>query len=171
MFHTRARQGRGMLQSRSRNFVIAFLLIVVLPCAGCGNAEPKTSVVRGKVFVDSKPLKTGLITFHPTEGRPAMASIESDGTYELSSYGSGDGAAPGDYVVTIDASDAQVIGDAPEVAAPTSLEQEIAQAPVVPKTRTRITYHAPPEYASKNTSPLKATVLEKDVNEINFEIP
>lgn len=60
--------------------------------------------VRGEVFFDGKPAAGAVIHFHPVEaelGTPAFAEVKEDGSYELSTYGSKDGAEAGEYIVTI----------------------------------------------------------------------
>lgn len=120
---------------------------------GCGTeAEefPETFPVTGKVSLRGEPLSKGAISFVPTNGRPATANIEADGTYRLSTFKPGDGAVPGPYRVTISAMDTDPMqmprpGDPP----PKSL---------VPK-----------KYSKTATSDLKATV-EKKTNEIPFDL-
>jgi hypothetical protein len=96
--------------------VAALVLAVV---AGCGNSDAGVPVtthpVKGKVLLpDGKPLSQGVITFVPTKqpGREATAKIESDGTFTLTTQHPNDGAAEGDYRVTI-VSDLSVPGAKP----------------------------------------------------------
>ena len=68
-------------------------------CTGCG---PKLQKAGGIVKVDGKPLDQGTVGFYPVQpGRPSMAEIQPDGTFELSYLKPGDGLPPGDYKVTI----------------------------------------------------------------------
>ncbi|MHC5538731.1 hypothetical protein ACYOEI_10955 [Singulisphaera rosea] len=121
--------------------------------SGCGSeAEefPETFPVTGKVSLRGEPLTKGAISFVPTNGRPATATIESDGTYHLSTFKPGDGAVPGPYRVTVSATDTDPMqmprpGDPP----PKNL---------VPK-----------KYGRTATSDLNATV-EKKPNEIPFDL-
>lgn len=61
-------------------FGIASLAFVV----GCGDASRAT--VSGKVTFDGQPVTGGTLSFAPVGGnaKPAAATIESDGTYDLS---------------------------------------------------------------------------------------
>src|SRR4051794_24814243 len=64
--------------------------------AGCGHSgELETATVSGVVRLDGKPITTGTVTFVPQHGRAATGSIRNDGTFVLSTYGSGDGAIVG----------------------------------------------------------------------------
>lgn len=70
--------------------------------AGCGdNDRLPTSEVRGRVLIDDRPLAGAQVTFTPEKGRAATAKSESDGSYELGTYGNGDGAIVGHHRVTV----------------------------------------------------------------------
>lgn len=82
-----------------------FALSVV---AGCGSASaPKTVKVHGKVTFQGKPLTVGRVVFQPAKpaagypSRPASGSLQADGSFEMSSFQSGDGVVPGEYQVGI----------------------------------------------------------------------
>lgn len=70
----------------------------------------QTAPVRGSVACGGKTLTEGYITFTPIpdasadvakSGKSGYAVIQSDGTYEVSTYGEGDGAIPGRHEVRI----------------------------------------------------------------------
>src|SRR5260221_4262974 len=77
---------------------------------GCGGApaQPWETVypVNGVIHLNGQPLANALITLVPEDGefpasvRPSATSNE-DGTFELGTYQSGDGAPPGSYQVTV----------------------------------------------------------------------
>jgi hypothetical protein len=79
---------------------VAVPLIVLV--AGCGAPVP-THKVTGTVTFKGKLLTSGLVAFHHTDGTAPMAKgeIRADGTYELSTYHAGDGAAAGKCKVTV----------------------------------------------------------------------
>ncbi len=85
---------------------LACLLLAVL-VAGCSDGSPATIPVRGRVLYQGKPVDRGLVTLQPTqlaEGvpmRPAMGEIQTDGTFQLSTFAAGDGVQPGEYEVSI----------------------------------------------------------------------
>ncbi len=78
--------------------------------AGCGGSEPPVTVhpVRGQVFYDGKPAEGVVVYFMPTSA-PAVPRIPMnphgvtgpDGTFELSTFGTKDGAAEGGYQVVL----------------------------------------------------------------------
>jgi hypothetical protein len=76
--------------------------LMTLAIAGCGSKYPPTAPVKGKIIINGKPVTTGRISFHPTTGeRPAMANIQPDGSYSLTTFESGDGALLGHHKVSI----------------------------------------------------------------------
>ena len=61
-----------------------------------------TVPVKGKVTYKGKPLTQGEIVFEPeSAGREAHGGIQSDGTFELTTYKQGDGAVPGTHRVAV----------------------------------------------------------------------
>lgn len=81
-------------------------VLVLLLCWGCGSSEGPfagaTVPVQGKVTFRGKPLSQGQIVFEPdSAGREAHGSINSDGTFELTTYKQGDGAVPGTHRVAV----------------------------------------------------------------------
>ena len=74
----------------------ATLVLSMLVCAGCKKASLGESV-SGTVTYKNNPLEGGSIAFFPIAGRPVIAEVAGDGSYEVQ-------LPPGDYVVTIAAS-------------------------------------------------------------------
>ena len=79
--------------------------LVYLGLLGCSGGE-KLNTVSGKVFFRDQPLAGALVTFHPKAAmndvkveRPTGLTKE-DGTFTITT-GQKEGAAPGEYVVTI----------------------------------------------------------------------
>jgi len=79
---------------------------------GCGGPEPPEAVypVTGKVFYRGKPAVGAMVAFHkvgsdPNSGQPS-GEVQEDGTFTLTSYRPDDGAASGEYQVTISWRDA-----------------------------------------------------------------
>ena len=137
---------------------------MALTFSGCGPSYPPTYQVTGKVTVDGQPLQQGTITFYPTQGRSALGKIQPDGSYTLTTFNDDDGAVPGSHQVTIKAT--QVSGPA----APSSFEEELAQAQAggVSQTAT-VTWLVPEKYSRRETTPLTAVVAEK-ATRIDFDI-
>jgi hypothetical protein len=81
---------------------MAAMLLLAL-CLGCGG--PHDSSVSGTVYLDGELLRMGNVTFYPSAGGAAVYSqIAEDGTYELQT-GSEAGLKPGEYKVTVIATD------------------------------------------------------------------
>jgi len=83
------------------------LLLPLIVTAGCGGTPepPRAGVpVRGSVLVDGKPAVRAQVVFHPL-GDPAAArpsgEVGADGTFILGTLTADDGAAPGEYAVTV----------------------------------------------------------------------
>lgn len=81
------------------------VFVCILPMA-CSRSSPGVEVypVRGEVFFNGQPAAGAWIHFHPVEKddcSAAFAVVEEDGSFQLSTFGTNDGAEPGDYVVTL----------------------------------------------------------------------
>ena len=90
--------------------LIVPMLVACVALTGCGGEAPIPKVpvqpVAGKVFYKGKPAANAIIRLFPVNNtdpnalRPQGLSKE-DGTFDLGTYGVGDGIPPGEYVVTI----------------------------------------------------------------------
>jgi hypothetical protein len=80
------------------------LLVALCPLllAGCGRGgRLETADVTGTVTLDGKPLAIGTVVFTPERGRAATGKLQSDGTYSLGTYATGDGALLGKHRVAV----------------------------------------------------------------------
>ena len=76
---------------------------------GCGDnaVRPEMGRVQGTVTYQGKRLEKGLVTYTPVSssgvsgGTNALGQIESDGSYTLTTFNTGDGAILGQHVVTV----------------------------------------------------------------------
>ncbi len=68
-------------------------------CAGKDRPVP----VEGTVTLDGKPIAGAGVRFTPENGGgpPAYAETQADGSFQLNTFNTGDGALPGTYKVTI----------------------------------------------------------------------
>ena len=89
---------------------VSYFAVVIsgLFLAGCsksdmGAADRKPVFkVKGKITMSGGPVANAMISFSPKTSQPvATGRTGSDGTYTLTTYDSGDGAAAGDYVVLV----------------------------------------------------------------------
>lgn len=73
------------MRSTPKWAAMLILLAISLASSGCGSAgdRPELGFVTGAVKLDGKPLPGVIIIFKPEEGRPATATTDSDGNYEL----------------------------------------------------------------------------------------
>ena len=84
------------------------LALALVGLAACGGKNlPKVYPVKGKVLVNSKPAKDCQVWFHPTGGDLANRTTphgltDDSGEFQLTSYIANDGAAEGEYIVTIE---------------------------------------------------------------------
>lgn len=83
----------------------ALCLFALAAVVGCGGSDDRvaTHAVSGKVvFPDGSPLDGGRIAFLSTEhGLSATGQIQSDGTFQLTTYEPGDGAVAGKHRVAV----------------------------------------------------------------------
>lgn len=98
------------------------LCVLILCCTlGCGGS---TSSVSGRVTLDGRPLTKGTITFSPTGNAPAaIGQISSSGTYRLF-VGTSSSVPPGQYQVTIVAT---------ELVEPTATDPSPLPTPLTPE--------------------------------------
>ncbi len=140
-----------MIQARYSLMVLVAGLLI-----GCGDSgHEETASVTGTVTLEGTPVTKGSITFYPPKGRPAMGSIQSDGTYSLTTFDQDDGALLGNHRVTITAK--ETVGGPPT---PASLEDEIKQAgKTSPQSLAKVVWLVPQEYSNRKTSKLEAEVV------------
>ena len=80
---------------------------LLLPlCACSASNEPALNPVRGKVFYKGKPAAQAVVWFHPEAKAEAKsprphATVESDGSFQVSTHKTHDGAPAGRYRVTV----------------------------------------------------------------------
>lgn len=85
-------------------------------CGGCGGKSGaplavKVYEVKGSVLLaDGKPLNGGHVYLVPKEGLVASeGAVGLDGTFTVSTSGSGEGAPPGEYKVRLEPADATLL--------------------------------------------------------------
>ena len=89
---------------------LGLTLVLATIGSGCGNADPgkpKLGKVNGKVTYNGKPVTSGTVTFTPeatkggATGQGALGQISADGSYDLTTFDTGDGAILGQHIVTV----------------------------------------------------------------------
>jgi hypothetical protein len=89
----------------------ALALPVLLAAVGCGSGQDPNRLpvfpASGKVTFQGKPAAGALVVLHPKVSTPENQSVrprayvQEDGSFQLSSYESNDGAPIGDYAVVL----------------------------------------------------------------------
>lgn len=133
-------------------FVGVFVL-AALAAAGCSKG-PTVYRVKGVVKYQGKPLTTGVVAFHHTDQKSPLVKgdIGADGTFQLTTVRPNDGAAPGEYRVTV-----------------TSMKPGKG-VEGVDKDYTPPKALIPLKYMRLDESPLKATVEPRDDNDIQLSL-
>ena len=78
-----------------------FLAVLALIFTGCGYRRPAQVKTTGTVSLDGEPVAQASLMFIPDSGRPASGNTNTNGAFELSSYGGNDGLPAGNYRVTV----------------------------------------------------------------------
>ncbi|MCD4728826.1 MAG: hypothetical protein K8R46_14300 [Pirellulales bacterium] len=149
------------IHGRLNKFALAVAALCSVVCCGCGPSRPEIASVSGKVTYQGKPIASGRIGFHPEDGRrPAMAAIEPDGCYKLTTFDSKDGALLGKHRVTIKST--RTVGGLP-------LDGFNRDAKAAPASLPKLEWLVPEKYSQKDTTPLTAEVEEGE-NTIDFDL-
>jgi hypothetical protein len=134
---------------------------------GCGDSI-RMAPVSGAVTVGGQPLPKAGVTFTPIKGgRPAWATTDDQGRFELTTFQAGDGALVGEHIVTV----AEPDTDAPIV--PKNADAEVAslyaEMPTQPQRKKR-KGALDPKFASRDTSGLTFTVKASGTNVADFNL-
>jgi hypothetical protein len=150
---------RGMVGGAAA--MAAVVLMSMMAVVGCSPAanRPALAVTSGVVTFNGSPLADAQIVFLPADasgGALASGKTDAKGTFVLSTFGTGDGAIPGDKLVKVVA---QSQGKSEkEGNEPGSPDYE-APKDLIPK-----------KYFSEATSGLKATVVAGKRNTFEFAL-
>ena len=83
---------------------IAMFALLLGQTTGCTNNNPLGAIrIKGKVTYNGEPLGQGEVLYNPvnSSGRRAKGKIQSDGTFQLTTLETNDGAIPGEYQISI----------------------------------------------------------------------
>src|SRR5690349_13665952 len=84
-------------------FALGLAALATCGCGRAGGARPELGKVRGTVSYNGKPVPSGTVTFFPIEGKggesglPAIGELDTDGSFELTTFDTGDGAIIGQH--------------------------------------------------------------------------
>lgn len=85
---------------KNSQYMFAMLLLAV--SVGCGGDRPPLATARGTVTLNGGAVPGATVSFVPVEGgRAATAMTDSEGNYEINTYGDEDGAIVGDHYVAV----------------------------------------------------------------------
>lgn len=141
-------------------------LALVVSLVGCsGSKGPATAKVSGVVKHNGAPVDGATIVFSPVAGgRPATAVSDSQGHYDLSTYGDKDGAVPGDYKITVEKTKTE--GETPNLTYEQINDMQQRGEPVPgPVTKNLL----PEKYISPATTDLSATV-KSGTNDVPLDL-
>jgi len=142
------------------------MLSVLALLAGCSSAasdkwtkdRPKTFPAEGVVTYKGQGVEDASVTFAPTDrnGTAAYALTDAEGKFALNTFGEKDGAAAGDYSVTVTKKHVDTTPNPKDANGPPlkSVEKSLI----------------PNRYASSGTSQLKASVKDGGENKFSFEL-
>lgn len=88
-----------MLRWLNRFFVCVLASSLLSGCGGGSGVA--TYPVKGTVKYKGEPVTDAAVTFFPSQGRPAAGMTDSQGTFQLSTFSSKDGAPAGTYKVSV----------------------------------------------------------------------
>lgn len=140
--------------TRCHSLRLTALTIVAVVLVGCGH-RPELAPVRGTVRFRGKLLTFGSVMFQPASGQPARGTIRPDGSFQLSTYAEGDGAATGEHRIRITCYARQN---------PQSNAATLRREPGLGKLL------IPEKYTFFDTSNLTATVEPARTNEFQFNL-
>lgn len=143
---------------RMRVWKLALGLLLPSVCMlGCGSeGTAPTAKVTGTVTYNGTPLEGVNVTFTPESGRPGLGTTDASGKFSVSTFSQGDGAVPGNHVVTI--TDA-----APSVPEPMPGTPE-AENYTPPEPR------FPAKYSNPSTTTFKFEVKKGEKNDFALEM-
>lgn len=126
------------------------LAAIALPLFGCGGSDRPTPIeTTGLVTYQGQPVEGAQVMFTSESARPATATTNADGRFELTTHETGDGAVEGKHLVTITKTE-RVPGEDPNNPYP------------------RIRHLLPTKYANPQKSPLTATISADGETDLKF---
>jgi hypothetical protein len=111
--HERSRNMNWFSPRSRRRAGIIVIVLLAFVAVSCKGPRKPLSAVRGKVVYAGKPTPGAVVYFHPVttpapsaDGKAAeivlpRGKVEEDGSFQIGTYTETDGAAPGEYTVTI----------------------------------------------------------------------
>jgi|SRR4051794_20448971 hypothetical protein len=128
-------------------YVIGAVLFALIGCA-----KSDTVPVTGTVVLNGQPAENAEVMFNPKgAGRMATGYTDASGRFKLSTAKPNDGAAPGEYVVTLG-------------------EHYTDKAPPLPPLGQSLPMRFPQQYGDPAKSPLTANIERGKTNDFKFDV-
>jgi hypothetical protein len=144
---------------------------------GCGDGLPKPVPVSGKIMFKGNPVEAAQVTFHAstaTSGRSAAGTTGKDGTFKLTTINTDDGAAPGEYIITVSKQEAKTGGSEPidinKEGGPGAAYGAAMAAAGSGKMDSFMKDTLPAKYGKPGESGLTRTVVKGDENNFTIEL-
>lgn len=154
--------------------VLSCMLTVFLSGCGSGDGFESPVPVGGKVTLSGKVVDGATVTFLSKAGlRSASGNTDKDGNFKLTCVNTDDGAAPGEYAVTIAKQEAKVGGSTSvdissgNFGADYGARMGAAGSGSTAKIMKEL---LPAKFASAAESGLVRTVVKGDKNEFTFDL-
>lgn len=81
---------------------VVFVSLCVIGCSGGPDDRPSVVPVTGKITYKGKPVTGAFVNFSSEKSpRPANGMTDNDGRFSLTTFGTDDGAIPGEYQVSV----------------------------------------------------------------------
>ena len=144
-------------------------LVLVVAALGCGGGDdsatdrPARTKASGVVTFKGAPVEGATVTLVPNtkDGQGAFGTTDQEGRFVLGTYEAGDGAVPGEYLVTVKKVEQSGSGSQPT---PDDPNYDPTATPEPPKNL------LPEKYADIAKSGLKATIGTDARDDLNFEL-
>jgi hypothetical protein len=141
---------------------IGWLWLAIAAC-GCGGSDhPDTVQATGTVTFNGEPVSGAKVVFAAASLDPATGITDSSGRFELSTFGTNDGAVPGQYAVTVTKTKSVGGMSADEEHAALAAGQKVPPPQTVDE--------LPAKYKSAETSDLTAEVTPDGDNDFQFPL-
>jgi hypothetical protein len=150
-------------------FVGFACLLVLAGITGCGSTNPATVPVSGVVTYQGEPVVGAQVSFM-AEGaaRAASGQTDAEGKFQLSTYGTNDGAVVGSHTVTITKATDENVGGAGM--SPDDPDGGYAAAMAQAAQQSTTKSALPAKYGNPKESGLTAEVTEAGPNEFTFTL-
>lgn len=147
--------------------LLSFCFLLCLSTTGCTKKAGLEGLypVQGKITLDGAPLEGATITFLPMEGgnRAASALSNAQGTFKVRTLLPDDGAAPGNYAVSVSK---RVMEEGKQMTQEEALEASQKGRQIIVNTKETL----PDRYTKAISSGISYTVVEGKNEELVIEL-